>query len=92
MNTALEYLDKLTNEVSSITSRLLSYAGPNWRNQTNMESNLTDIKITTIRLKMNLHKFVDFSEGCLGNAVNALDKGELYLLETMMILYDSLLL
>lgn len=78
MNTAQEYLDRLTCEVSSITSQLLTYAGPDWRNRTNLESNLTDIKITTIRLKMSLHKFVDFCEGCLGNAVNALDKGEIF--------------
>lgn len=92
MNTAQEYLDRLTCEVLSITSQLLSYAGPDWRNQTNLESNLTDIKITTIRLKMSLHKFVDFCEGCLGNAVNALDKGKIYLLETVAILYNGLLL
>lgn len=75
MNCALEYLDKLTSDVSSNTNRLLNYAGPNWRNQKNLEANLPDIKITSIQLKNSLHQFIKFSEGCLGNSVNAPDKG-----------------
>jgi len=75
LNCALECLDKLTSEVSSNTTQLLNYAGPNWRSQKNLEANLLDIKIISLRLKNSLHQFIVFSEGCLGNAVNARDKG-----------------
>jgi len=75
LNCALECLDKLTSKVSSNTTQLLNYAGPNWRSQKNLEANLLDIKMISLRLKNSLHKFIAFSEGCLGNAVNARDKG-----------------
>lgn len=73
-------MDTLTSDVSSNTTRLLNYAGPNWRSLKNLEANISDIKVTSLQLKDSLHKFVDFSEGCLGNAVNAPDKGENLLL------------
>lgn len=75
LNCALECLDKLTSEVSSNTAQLLNYAGPNWRSQKNLEANLLDIKNISLRLKSSLHQFIVFSERCLGNAVNARDKG-----------------
>lgn len=75
LNCALECLDKLTSEVSSNTTQLLNYAGPKWRSQKNLEANLLDIKIISSRLKNSLHQFIVFSEGCLGNAVKARDKG-----------------
>ncbi|XP_026809766.1 breast cancer anti-estrogen resistance protein 1 [Rhopalosiphum maidis] len=75
LNCALDCLDKLTSEVSSNTTQLLNYAGPNWRNQKNLEANLVDIKIISLRLKNSLRQFIEFSEGCLGNAINACDKG-----------------
>lgn len=75
LNFALECLDKLTSEVSSNTTQLLNYAGPNWRSLKNLEANLLDIKIISLQLKNSLHQFIAFSEGCLGNAVNARDKG-----------------
>jgi len=61
--------------VSSNTTQLLNYAGPNWRSQKNLEANLLDIKIISLRLKNSLRQYIEFSEGCLGNAVNARDKG-----------------
>ncbi|VVC32042.1 Hypothetical protein CINCED_3A002269 [Cinara cedri] len=75
LNGALECLDGLTLDVSSFTTRLLNYAGPNWRNHKNLETNLPDIKLTSFRLKNRLHQFIEFSKGCLGNAMNAPDKG-----------------
>lgn len=75
MNCALECFDRLTSDVSSSTNRILNYAGPNWRSLKNLEAYLPDIKVTSLRLKNNLHQFIEFSEGCLGNAVNAPDKG-----------------
>lgn len=75
LNNALERLDRLTSDVSLNTTRLLNFVGPNWRNIRNLEANILDIKITSLRLKSSLHQFIEFSEGCLGNAVNACDKG-----------------
>lgn len=75
---ALESLDKLTSDVSSSTTRILNYAGPNWRSLRNLEANLPDVKVISLQLKNNLHQFIEFSEGCLGNAVNAPDKGIYY--------------
>lgn len=72
---ALECLDKLTLDVSFNTTRLLNYAGPCWRNQRILEVNIFDIKTTSSLLNNSLHQFIEFSESCLGNAVNAPDKG-----------------
>jgi len=86
----LECLDKLTSEVSSNTTQLLNYAGPNWRNQKNLEANLLDIKKISLRLKNSLRQYIEFSEGCLGNAVNARDKG--IFITRMLIIIIQLLL
>lgn len=75
LNVALENLDKLTSDVSLNTIRLLNYAGPNWRNQNNLDVNIPDIKVTSFQLRTSLQQFIEFSEGCLGNAVNVPDKG-----------------
>lgn len=75
LHVALENLDKLTSDVSLNTIRLLNYVGPNWRNQNNLNVNIPDIKITSFQLKTSLQQFIEFSEGCLGNAVNVPDKG-----------------
>lgn len=75
LNCALENLDRLTSDVSYNTNRLLNYVGPNWRSQTKLGVNIADIRTISSRLKNNLHLFIEFSEGCLGNAVNAPDKG-----------------
>ncbi|XP_050540750.1 breast cancer anti-estrogen resistance protein 1 [Daktulosphaira vitifoliae] len=75
LNSALDYLDKLTIDICSTTSRLLGFASPNWRTQKNLEINIPAIKLTSINLKNGLHKLVEFSEGCLGNSLNAPDKG-----------------
>jgi len=71
----LENLDRLTLDVSSNTTKLLNYAGPNWRSRKNLKTNLPNIKITSSQLKNSLHQFIEFSEGCLGNALNVPDKG-----------------
>lgn len=75
LDCALKSLDKLTSEVSYNTTRLLNHAVPNWRNKRNLNINIPDIKMTSLSLKNNLHEFIEFSKGCLGNAVNAPDKG-----------------
>lgn len=85
LDCALEYLDKLSFDICSSTTRILNYAGPNWRSLKNLETNLPDIKLTSLKLKNILHQFIEFSEGCLGNAAKAPDKGGLYILALIII-------
>lgn len=84
---ALKCLDRLTSDVSSNTTRLLHYAEPHWRNRKNLEANISDIKMTSLQLKSSLHQFVEFSEGCLGNSMNASDKGinECFIINSILI-------
>ncbi|XP_050421811.1 enhancer of filamentation 1 isoform X2 [Adelges cooleyi] len=75
LNSALDCLDKLTVDICSTTTRLLGFASPKWRNQKNLEANISDIKLISNNLKDGLQKIIEFSEGCLGNSLKAPDKG-----------------
>lgn len=76
LNSAIENLEKLESEVTSVIHKLLSYAGPSWREPDKLQPVLMDIKLTVLRLRSSLHDLSEFSEGVLGNALNASDKGE----------------
>ncbi|XKL63815.1 hypothetical protein PGB90_006179 [Kerria lacca] len=75
LNSAIENLEKLESEVTSAIGKLLSYAGPSWREREKLQPVLMDIKLAVLRLRSSLHDLSEFSEGVLGNALNAPDKG-----------------
>lgn len=72
---ALETLGRLESEATSAISRLLGYAGPQWRDRDKLEAKLMDIKLAVLRLRTSLHDLAEFAEGALGNASKAQDKG-----------------
>lgn len=75
LNSAIENLERLEMEVTSAINKLLSYAGPTWRERDELQPKLMDIKLAVLRLRSALHDLSEFSEGVLGNALNASDKG-----------------
>lgn len=75
LNSALDSLARLETEATSAISRLLSYAGPQWREREKLEPKLMDIKLAVVRLRSSLHDLAEFGEGALGNAAKAPDKG-----------------
>lgn len=81
LNSAIENLEKLESEVTSAIHKLLSYAGPSWRERDKLQPVLMDIKLTVLRLRSSLHDLSEFSEGVLGNALNASDKSEFLVIQ-----------
>ena len=75
LNSAIENLERLETEMTRAISKLLSYAGPSWRERDKLQPKLMDIKLAVFRLRSALHDLCNFSEGVLGNALNAPDKG-----------------
>ncbi|XP_075224579.1 serine_rich_CAS and FAT-like_CAS_C domain-containing protein p130CAS [Lycorma delicatula] len=75
LGSALDSLARLESEATSAISRLLGYAGPQWRERDRLEPKLMDIKLAVLRLRTSLHDLAEFGEGALGNAAKAADKG-----------------
>lgn len=75
LNSAIENLERLETEVTRAISKILSYAGPSWREKDKLQPKLMDIKLAVLRLRSALHDLSEFSEGVLGNALKAPDKG-----------------
>lgn len=76
LNSALDSLARLETEATSAISRLLGFAGPQWREKEKLEPKLMDIKLAVVRLRSSLHDLAEFGEGALGNAAKAPDKGK----------------
>lgn len=75
LNSAIENLEKFESEITAAINILLSYAGPSWREKDKLQPKLMDIKLSVLRLRSALLDLSEFSEGVLGNALNAPDKG-----------------
>ncbi|KAJ9580263.1 hypothetical protein L9F63_004076, partial [Diploptera punctata] len=75
LSSALDSLARLQSEATAAISRLLGYAGPQWRCKERLEPKLMDIKLAVVRLRTSLHDLAEFGEGALGNAGKAPDKG-----------------
>jgi len=75
LSSALETLASLESEATLAVSRLLGFAGPQWRQREKLESRIMDIKLAVVRLRTSLHNLAEFGEGALGNAARAADKG-----------------
>lgn len=75
LGSALESLARLQGEATAAVSRLLGFAGPQWRHREKLEPCLMDIKLAVVRLRTALHDLTEFGEGALGNAARASDKG-----------------
>lgn len=75
LNSALDSLARLQSEATAAISRLLAFAGPQWRSKERLEPKLMDIKLAVVRLRTSLHDLSEFGEGALGNAGKAPDKG-----------------
>lgn len=78
LNSAIENLERLETEVTRAISKILSYAGPSWREKDKLQPKLMDIKLAVLRLRSALHDLSEFSEGVLGNALKAPDKGQVF--------------
>uniref|UniRef100_A0A1B6IBK6 Breast cancer anti-estrogen resistance protein 1 n=1 Tax=Homalodisca liturata TaxID=320908 RepID=A0A1B6IBK6_9HEMI len=75
LSSALDSLARLESEATAAVSRLLGFVGPAWRRRDNLEPRLLDIKLAVVRLRASLHDLAEFTEGALGNAAKAPDKG-----------------
>ena len=74
LDSAMELLVKLQQEVYSATSRLLSHVSSSWREQANLEPRLYNVKLGCLGVQATLQEFVDFGQGALANSAKADDK------------------
>ncbi|XP_044005045.1 breast cancer anti-estrogen resistance protein 1 isoform X2 [Aphidius gifuensis] len=75
LDSALEGLQKLQNEASLAITKLLGFVTPGWRTPIKLDATLMDLRLAALRLRTSLHDLAEFSEGTLGNASKAQDKG-----------------
>lgn len=74
LNSALDCLARLQGEVTATISRLLGFAGVQWREKQKLEPKLLDVRLSIVRLRTALHDLAEFTEGSLANAAKAPDK------------------
>lgn len=74
IDSAMELLVKLQQEVHSATSRLLSFVHSSWRERGELEPKLYDIRLGCHGVQATLQEFVDFGQGALANSAKADDK------------------
>lgn len=74
LDSAMELLVKLQQDVQSTTTKLLSFVSSTWRQKENLEPKLYDVKQACYNVKNSVKEFVDFSQGTLANSAKAEDK------------------
>ncbi len=74
LDSAMELLVKLQQDVQSTTSKLLSFVSSTWRQKQNLEPKLFEIKQSCYNVKNAIKEFVHFSQGSLANSAKAEDK------------------
>ncbi|ESO87800.1 hypothetical protein LOTGIDRAFT_126969 [Lottia gigantea] len=81
LDSALERLVKVQQDVTKSINKLLSFVSSTWRKKESLETKLYEIKLACTNVKKSLSEFVRFSEGALGNSTKLADKklvGKLY--------------
>ncbi len=73
LDSAMELLVKLQQDVQSTTSKLLSFVSSTWRQKQNLEPKLFEIKQSCYNVKNAIKEFVDFGQGSLANSAKSND-------------------
>ena len=74
LDSAMELLVKLQQDVQSTSTKLLSFVSSTWRQKENLEPKLYEVKQACYNVKNSVKEFVDFSQGTLANSAKAEDK------------------
>ncbi len=74
LDSAMELLVKLQQDVQSTSTKLLSFVSSSWRQRDSLEPRLYEVKQACYNVKNSLKEFVDFSQGTLANSTKAEDK------------------
>ncbi|XP_050395701.1 enhancer of filamentation 1 isoform X2 [Patella vulgata] len=74
LDSALERLVKVQQDVSKSINKLLSYVSSTWRKKESLETKMYEIKLACSNVKKTLSEFVQFAEGALGNSTKLSDK------------------
>ncbi|XP_025114968.1 cas scaffolding protein family member 4-like [Pomacea canaliculata] len=74
LDSALELLVKLQQEVSRTSSRLLAFVSSTWRQKDSLHKRIYDIKVACVELNKALGEYVDFAQGTLANSARLSDK------------------
>ena len=74
LDSAMELLVKLQQDVQSTSTKLLSFVSSIWRQKENLEPKLYEVKQACYNVKNSVKEFVDFSQGTLANSAKAEDR------------------
>ena len=74
LDSAMELLVKLQQDVQSTSTKLLSFVSSTWRQKENLEPKFYEVKQACYNVKNSVKEFVDFSQGTLANSAKAEDK------------------
>ncbi|KAK7114727.1 breast cancer anti-estrogen resistance protein 1-like isoform X2 [Littorina saxatilis] len=74
LDSALELLVKLQQNVTRAVSRLLAFVSSTWRSKQSLQSHVYDIKVACMEMKKALTEFVDFAQGTLANSARLADR------------------
>lgn len=74
MDSALELLVKLQQDVTRACSRLLAFVSSTWRTKESLQSRVYEIKVACGELKKTLGDLVHFAQGTVGNSSRLSDR------------------
>lgn len=74
LDSALELLVKLQQDVTRAASRLLAFVSSTWRTKESLQTHVYDVKVACVELKKTLTAFLEFAQGTLANSARLSDR------------------
>ena len=74
LDSALELLVKLQQDVTRSASRLLAFVSSTWRTKESLQTHVYEIKVACVELKKTLTAFLEFAQGTLANSARLSDR------------------
>ncbi|KAL8564236.1 hypothetical protein ACOMHN_017504 [Nucella lapillus] len=74
LDSAVELLVKLQQEVTRAASRLLTFVSSTWRSKESLQRDVYDIRAACTELKKAMAQFMEFAQGTLANSARLSDR------------------
>ncbi|XP_076449839.1 enhancer of filamentation 1-like isoform X2 [Babylonia areolata] len=74
LDSAVELLVKLQQQVTRAASKVLTFVSSTWRTRESLQSNVYDIKVACVELKKATAEFMEFAQGTLANSARLSDR------------------
>ena len=74
LDSAVELLLKLQQDVTRTSSRLLAFVSSTWRTKESLQTNVYDVKVACMDLRKAFADFMEFAQGTLANSARLSDR------------------